>query len=248
MFEGTAELPIHAFNCGSVGYLWSGYNKVSGEDMYGSHGYYVALYGNTALVRGRDFVNSEWISTAQYMIEQDGCAEDNHTYNVTDFTYENGFTKAGKITKVCATCGTSVTEDVKPLVCFLGYSFKENDSAICVGYTIETDLIAIYENVNGVTVICGFNASVYDNLVNKDSPVNPDATASEVIAGTNIVAIAPSTVKRVDMLLKSNNWSDYSDLKLNLCGFIIVDSKVYYLCSDTATDKAIPITYGQIAS
>ena len=247
MFEGTAELPIHAFNCGSVGYLWSGYNKVTGEHMDGSHGYYVAVYGGKTLVRGRDFVNSEWISTAQYMIEQSGEAEDNHSLEIKEFTYESGFTSKGKIIKVCAVCGCTVTEEVKPLIVFLGYSFKENDSAICVGYTVESDLVAMYEAVNCVEIICGFNASVYDNLVNKNNPVNPDGTASEVVAGTNIVAIAPSTVKRVDMLLKSDSWSAYSDLKLNLCGFIIVNGKVGYLCNDTISDKTTPITYSQIA-
>ena len=68
MFEGDKKLPCRIFNCASVGYLWSGYNVVSGEHLDGSQGYMVKLYDGKLYVLGRDFARGEWISAAQYCI------------------------------------------------------------------------------------------------------------------------------------------------------------------------------------
>ena len=68
MYEGTEDLPCRIFNCASVGYLWSGYNVVTGEHLDGSQGYCVKLYDGKLYVLGRDFANGQWISSAQYCI------------------------------------------------------------------------------------------------------------------------------------------------------------------------------------
>lgn len=68
MYEGTDKLPCRIFNCGSVAYLWSGYNVVAGEHLDGSQGYMVRLYDGRLYVLGRDFAKGEWISAAQYCI------------------------------------------------------------------------------------------------------------------------------------------------------------------------------------
>ena len=68
MFEGDSKLPCRIFNCASVGYLWSGYNIVSGEHLNGSQGYMVKLYDDRLYILGRDFSAGEWIPSAQYCI------------------------------------------------------------------------------------------------------------------------------------------------------------------------------------
>ena len=68
MFEGSDKLPCRIFNCASVGYLWSGYNIVTGEHLDGSQGYMVKLYDGKLYVLGRDFARGEWIPSAQYCI------------------------------------------------------------------------------------------------------------------------------------------------------------------------------------
>ena len=71
MFEGTPELPCRIFNCASVGYLWTGINTVTGENLDGSQGYLVKICGSTLYVLGRDFCTGEWVSGAQYRVELD---------------------------------------------------------------------------------------------------------------------------------------------------------------------------------
>ena len=69
MFEGTPELPCRIFNCASVGYLWTGINVVTGENLDGSQGYLVKICGSTLYVLGRDFCTGEWVSGAQYRVD-----------------------------------------------------------------------------------------------------------------------------------------------------------------------------------
>ncbi len=76
MFEGDSKLPCRIFNCASVGYLWSGYNVVSGEHLDGSQGYMVKLYDDRLYVLGRDFSVGEWIPSAQYCIMLKEAAEE----------------------------------------------------------------------------------------------------------------------------------------------------------------------------
>ncbi len=56
------------FNTSSTAYLWTSYNIVTGEHQDGSEGYYISIYPDKILVRGRDFVNGKWISAAQYCL------------------------------------------------------------------------------------------------------------------------------------------------------------------------------------
>lgn len=69
MFDGTPELPCHIFNCGSVGYLWTGINVVGGENLDGSQGYLVKICGSTVYILGRDFCTGEWVPAAQYRVD-----------------------------------------------------------------------------------------------------------------------------------------------------------------------------------
>ena len=55
-----------AFNTAGVAQLWNDKNG-SDFEVAGSQGYYVTVYEDAILVRGRDFITGEWISTATYM-------------------------------------------------------------------------------------------------------------------------------------------------------------------------------------
>ena len=71
MFAGDGTRTFTAFNTSSVGYLWTGYNIVPGEYLYGSEGLFVEVAEHTVTVRGRDFVNGEWTASAQYAVPGD---------------------------------------------------------------------------------------------------------------------------------------------------------------------------------
>ena len=65
-FHGaTKDLP-NIFNTASVGYLWSSYDKPTGEYLRGSQGYYIRVYQDKVLVLGRDFEQGKYVSSACY--------------------------------------------------------------------------------------------------------------------------------------------------------------------------------------
>lgn len=55
------------FNTGAVASLW---NDVGGNgyEVQGSQGYYVTVYENALLVRGRDFENGQWLPDAYFLL------------------------------------------------------------------------------------------------------------------------------------------------------------------------------------
>ena len=57
------QLPT-IFNTASLGYLWSD----ASETIDGSQGYYIQAYADKIVVRGRDFINEQWLPTAQYLV------------------------------------------------------------------------------------------------------------------------------------------------------------------------------------
>ncbi|MGG6310015.1 metallophosphoesterase family protein [Paenibacillus macerans] len=63
-FDGQGKLPA-MFNAASVAYLWTD----ADEHKDGSQGYYVEVYRDHVLVRGRDFARGEWVEAAQFRVE-----------------------------------------------------------------------------------------------------------------------------------------------------------------------------------
>ena len=72
MLPGTSNFPTF-FNTSSVSCLYTGYNVTAGEREEGSEGYYIEVYEDKILVRGRDFTTNSWRSSAQFVVEyEDG--------------------------------------------------------------------------------------------------------------------------------------------------------------------------------
>lgn len=69
MYPGDEELPA-ALNTASVGYLWSGYNYLTGEFADGTQGYYVRVYQDKVVFLGRDFENNQWIPSAIFVLQR----------------------------------------------------------------------------------------------------------------------------------------------------------------------------------
>lgn len=67
MYGGGDQAAI--FNTSSVAYLWHSYDVVGGEYMAGSEGYYVQVFKDKVLVRGRNFLTGEWVSSAQFVVD-----------------------------------------------------------------------------------------------------------------------------------------------------------------------------------
>lgn len=64
MYAGNGE-DATMFNDAAVGYLWTD----DDTEKKGSQGFYVEVYADKLLVRGRDFVSEKWISGAQFIVD-----------------------------------------------------------------------------------------------------------------------------------------------------------------------------------
>ncbi|REE86520.1 3',5'-cyclic AMP phosphodiesterase CpdA [Paenibacillus taihuensis] len=62
-FDGGGTLPA-MFNAASAAYLWTDED----EHKDGSQGFYVDVYADRVLVRGRDFERSEWVEGAEFEV------------------------------------------------------------------------------------------------------------------------------------------------------------------------------------
>ncbi|OKP96093.1 metallophosphoesterase [Paenibacillus sp. P46E] len=67
MYPGNGETAT-MFNNASVAYLWTN----ADEHKNGSQGFYVEVYPDKVLVKGRDFTTGSWIESAQYEVVTSG--------------------------------------------------------------------------------------------------------------------------------------------------------------------------------
>lgn len=67
MYPGNGETAT-MFNSASVAYLWTN----ADEHKNGSQGFYVEVYPDKVLVKGRDFTTGSWIESAQYEVVTSG--------------------------------------------------------------------------------------------------------------------------------------------------------------------------------
>jgi hypothetical protein len=219
IFEGTDALPIHAFNCASVSYLWTAFNITSGENLYGSQGYAVDVYDGRIVVRGRDFIDSEWIASAQCSVEFASDCE--HDYKPSSLEYPNGYGSQGIIASTCSKCGGTSTEICEPIIRALGYSVKESDGngfGICAGYAINHEMRALFESINGVTTEIGV-AMFNCDFINGESFFENGRIASE--KAKLQVEIISDDYSTVNVYL-SGITEELYDLDLALCAYVNV--------------------------
>jgi 3',5'-cyclic AMP phosphodiesterase CpdA len=57
------------FNTASAAYLWNDGSMATNVGVEGSQGYYLYAYQDKLLVLGRDFVNGQWIASAQFVVQ-----------------------------------------------------------------------------------------------------------------------------------------------------------------------------------
>ena len=180
----------------------------------------------------------------QFVIE-----ETEHAYSDYEgFTYENGYLMAGTLHATCTKCGYSHGFATEPLFVFSGYSIKEdNTAAICVGYTVNLELLAYYEEMNGTSIDIGITAAAYDNLVVEGAPINPDGTSGKTTNGIVVNYKISKEFKQVCLVLRSKNWEEFATRRVVLCAYYIENGKVYYICdTENITEKAGYVTYGEL--
>ena len=218
IFEGTEELPIRIFNCASVSYLWSGYNTITGENLSGSQGYFVEIYDGKVFVRGRDFMNSQWISSAQYLIEFEGCE---HEMVLDSVEYANGFDKAGVASYKCQICGEAALEELLPIITPKGYSvslYEGENKGFSVGYTVCPSAKSLYEQANGVTLDLGAFVLDPDKATNESFFENGKLTCVNSVIDFNL---SKASVLHINLAIK-NIGSTQLDTDLIISAYVTV--------------------------
>ncbi|MBQ8288291.1 MAG: metallophosphoesterase [Clostridia bacterium] len=81
------ELPT-IFNTAAVAYLWNDNAMATNVGVEGSQGYYLYAYEDKILVLGRDFVNGNWIASAQYVVDYPQTIGDTENEVIEDETVE----------------------------------------------------------------------------------------------------------------------------------------------------------------
>lgn len=249
MYVADESLPFNVFNCASVSYLWSGYNKVSGEHLDGSQGYIVEIYGNKIYVRGRDFANGAWVSAAQYLVALPE-PECEHSYEITDVEYANGYMQDGTATKVCTGCGKTLVEGAPALIVNKGYSVAEYGvSSVTVSYSVNYEAIALYEQINNTKIDLGVVACASGNLTNADNkPINTDGTSASVNSGMVANSKVDKSFACVSIIMRTSSWEKYANLEMIMCLYVIENDTVWYASSEALTEVATTVTYNGILS
>ena len=180
----------------------------------------------------------------QFVIE-----ETEHNYgSISSVAYANGYLQAGTFTSACIACNYEHAFELAPLFVFSGYSVKEFDApAICVGYTVNFDALALYESVMGTEIEIGITAASYDNLIVEGKPINADGTTCETTSGVVVNYKVEGVYNHIDLILNSGNWDEYADKRVILCAYYVENGEVYYLCDrEVATQSAGYITYNEL--
>ncbi|MBQ4509169.1 MAG: hypothetical protein II984_00455 [Clostridia bacterium] len=165
-----------------------------------------------------------------------------HDYRVLEaMKYENSFLNNGIKTLGCPTCDESIEVDTQPLFKFLGYSVSRSGKSICVSYTVNKEDIAIYETANDITFDYGIVCAVTDNI----SPLTANGKVTDIINGQSR-SLKDTTYPRFDIKISANDWTNISNTPLIMCAYIIDGGKLSYICSETNTENAIPLSYSQI--
>ncbi len=66
--NGTAATHVSTASCA---YLWDDNANITNVGINGSQGYYIYLYDDCIVLRGRSFSSGEWISSAQFVLDWD---------------------------------------------------------------------------------------------------------------------------------------------------------------------------------
>lgn len=175
-------------------------------------------------------------------------SETEHDYSKNiAYEYANGYLQAGVMSAECVHCGKTRQEAADAIFVYKGYSVKEENTAICVGYFINYELLSEYETVMCTEISIGAVTCASDNLVNGDNkPINSDGSAAEVSAGRVVHSLIESERRNVSIILKTDDWTKYADKKIILCAYIIENGKVSYLCGNVASESAAATTYNEI--
>ena len=181
----------------------------------------------------------------QFVIE-----ETEHSYVKNPiYNYENSYLQNGVLSVECAHCDKKIERELSPIIVFKGYSVKDNNSAMCVDYSINYKLLDEYKEATGKEIVLGVVSCASDNLVNGDNkPINADGTSADVISGKIVSSVIETKSTNVSVIMRTSDWTKYMDKNIIMCMYIIENGTVNYVCQkNTVTNTALSVTYNGIS-
>lgn len=169
----------------------------------------------------------------------------NHTLRENcDFIYENAITEFYEETS-CTVCNKKqqIGDTYQPVLKFLGYSVKNDGSALCVGYDVNQDSYKALTEKFGKTLSYGILVAAgtenNDYLEIKDGEVS-------VKDGFNVTVISIGT-EYASFELKLTGFGEATlNKEIVMCAYAYDGTKIAYL---TDVENVVPktVTYSQIA-
>lgn len=119
-----------------------------------------------------------------------------------------------------------------PFFTFLGYSVSEDGEGIGVGYTVNKDALALYEQTNGKKLNYGLVATVKDHI-NIAAPLNNDGSIPNGKDGEIIVAYFDMPFDKITAKI-SGITEDKQNAQVVLSMFVVTDDGVKYIGSEAS--------------
>lgn len=138
--------------------------------------------------------------------------------------------------KVCS-CGEKTNvKTYEPIIKLLGYSAKADENRLVVGYKIDSDSLARYEESTGKTISFGITASGVSEGSETYEPITDELTAvgNAVIAPLN----REYDYTTVDFIINSFTENHYAT-PIVLCAFVADGSDVYYIGTGCGTSANV---------
>ena len=167
--------------------------------------------------------------------------EHSHTV-MSSIAYENGYLNVGVITYACDGEGctsTTTFETGKSLLTFLGYSRNATGTQVCVGYSIDNEMLEQIKGINTSFQI-GLVAAV-ESVINTNAPLikNDDTTISTVSKNVVKAAIDAPSLSRVDLKIIGDFAETYVDLPLLMSAYVYDGEKISYVYDSTGNGEYI---------
>ena len=178
-----------------------------------------------------------------------GIAEKNPVHSESiDILYANGYHNVGAKITSCTNegCAHSTTEETAALFTCLGYSAPmSGDAGIAIGFIINNEAVAKYEEITGKSITFGVYAVAQQKLGENDIfDENGNATAGVINADLTSYSVDAFEIKIVGFA------ENQKDIQLSLGAYVTEDGKTYsYMQSDKAGELVgsyYAVTYNSV--
>ena len=172
---------------------------------------------------------------AEKQVANEGTApvKDGHAFNtLKNIAYASNFINAGEKITVCS-CGLENVESVNALFVFLGYSTREEGTAICASYTINTKELNAYKEFNKSFKFGAVGSSKTENILSYED--------GEIKAGEKTV-VAPVEGEYIafDFVI-SGFASSQADLALVIGAYAYDGESIVYLFGNDGAPSTITL-------